>query len=186
VLTIKLTRDEITPHLRRLLKQGHANGPLGAVLGRAAANTLRKHFRARNSAGNALGGTRTNFWSRVAESVSSPRTTPGNVVVPITHPAIAQKVFGGTITAKKSRNLAIPIDPRAHGKSPRVFPLLQFALTRAGVKLLGLKENGTMAWLYVLKKSITQERDPKALPPTGQMVEALTTAAEIHLRKVDS
>jgi hypothetical protein len=183
MISIRLDRDEVTPHLRKLLKETESNGPLAKVLGRAGANTLRKHFRSRNRTPNKIGGTRTNFWSRVAESVQSPVSSPGRIVIPVSHPAIAQKVFGGTITPKKAKNLAIPIAPEAHGKSPRVFPLLQFAMTRAGVQLLGLPGEGGIKWLYVLKTSITQDPDPKALPTDAEMGAALERAGDIQLRK---
>lgn len=184
MITIKLEKDEVTPHLRKLLKEAATNSPLSRVLGRAAANELKKHFRARNaSSANKLGGKRTNFWSRVAESVQSPLARPGAIVIPVNHPAIAQKVFGGTITAKRAKNLAIPISAKAHGKSPRVFPLLQFAMTGAGVKLLGIKgSGGAMEWLYVLKKSVTQSKDPQALPKASAMDAAMTRAGDIYLR----
>ncbi len=165
-----------------MLKEAKADGPLGNVLGRAGANELKKHFRTKNKKPNKLGGTRTNFWSRVAESVQSPRSIPGKVVIPVSHPAIAQKVFGGTITAKKSKNLAIPIDPIAHGKSPRVFPLLKFAMTRAGVKLLGQKDGGIMKWLFVLKPSIDQAPDPTALPTDADVGAAMEKAGNIYFR----
>lgn len=183
MITIQLEKDQVTPHLRILLKQAENNAPLSRVLGRAGANVLRKHFRERNKTGNQLGGKRTHFWSRVAESVQAPRPLPGRIVIPVTHPAIAQKVFGGTITPKKAKHLAIPIDAAAHGKSPRVFPLLQFAMTRAGVKLLGLPVAGGMKWLYVLKPSITQAPDPRALPTDAAMGKALETAGDIFLRQ---
>jgi hypothetical protein len=64
-----------------------------------------------------------------------------------------------------------------------VFPLLQFIMTRAGVKLLGLKENSGFKALYVLKSSVTQDADPKALPTDAEMGRALETAGDIHLRK---
>jgi hypothetical protein len=183
MITIRLDRDEVTPHLRKLLKESKTDSALATVLGRAAANTLKKHFRARNQTPNKLGGTRTNFWSRVAESVQSPKALPGKIVVPVSHPAIAQKVFGGTITPKKAKSLAIPIDPRAHGKSPRVFTALEFAVTKAGVKLLGLKNgSGGMDWLYVLVPKVTQDKDPKALPTDAEMGVALERAGDIYFR----
>lgn len=184
MITIKLDRDEVTPHLRRLLKEAATNSPLSRVLGRAASNELKKHFRERNAnSANKLGGKRTNFWTAVGASVQSPLAKPGVIVIPINHPAIAQKVFGGTITAKNSKNLAIPINPKAHGKSPRVFPLLQFAMTRSGTKLLGLKDGeGNMEWLYVLKPSVTQAPDPTALPKDEKVAAAMTRAADIYLR----
>jgi hypothetical protein len=185
MITLRLDRDEVTPHLRNLLRQSATNSPLAKVLGRAGANELKKHFRARNSSSpNKLGGRRTNFWSAVAQSVQSPNILPGRIVISITHPAIAQKVHGGTITAKKANNLSIPIDPLAHGKSPRVFPLIRFAMTRAGVKLLGIPENGGMRWLFVLKKSVYQSRDPDALPKDAVMGAALEKAGDIHMRQI--
>lgn len=185
MITIRLNKDEVTPHLRKLLRQADTNGPLAKVLGRAGANELKKYFRARNAASpNKLGGTRTNFWTAVRQSVQSPNILPGRIVISITHPAIAQKVYGGTISAKKAKNLAIPIHPKAHGKSPRVFTNLQFAMTGTGTKLLGLRENGGLVWLYVLKPSVYQDRDPEALPKDSTMGDALERAGNIHMRRV--
>jgi len=187
MITIRLAKDEVTPHVRKLLRQAAADGPLSRVLGRAASNELKKHFRSRNSAQpNRLGGARTNFWSAVAASVQSPALRPGRIVIPVNHPAIAQKVHGGTITARKAKNLAIPIHPRAHGKSPRVFPGLTFAMTGGGTKLLGLPRDGGggIDWLYVLKPSVTQEADPQALPAARTVSDALTRAGSIHLDRV--
>ena len=181
MVTLKLTQDSLTPDLRRLIREAESNGPLARVMGRAVANTLRKHFRERNRTPNALGGARTNFWSRVAESVQAPHQAGSKIVVAVSHPAIAQKVFGGTITPKKVKHLAIPVDARAHGKSPRVFPLLQFAMTRGGTKLLGVREGGRFVAYYLLKPSVSQAPDPKALPTDAAMEKAVTTAARIHL-----
>jgi hypothetical protein len=185
MLTIRLEKDEVTPHLRRLLRQAAADGPLARVLGRAGANELRKHFRARNAAQpNKLGGKRTNFWSAVAASVRSPRYAPGRIVIAVSHNAIAQKVHGGAITPKRAKNLALPIHPAAHGNSPRVFSDLHFAMTRAGVKLLYRRNGDGIDWLYVLKKSVTQAADPNALPKPATMGAALEKAGNIHLRRV--
>ena len=185
MISVRLARDEVTPHLRRLLRQADSNGPLATVLGRAGANELKKHFRGRNStSANKLGGARTNFWAAVGASVQNPRMIPGRIVIAINHPAISQKVYGGTITAKKRKNLAIPIHPKAHGKSPRVFTGLQFASSRAGTRLLGLRENGRIVWLYVLKPSVHQDRDPDALPKDAAMGAALERAGDIHLRRI--
>lgn len=185
MLTVTISKDEVTPDLRRLLKLAARDGGLRAVIGRAGANVLRKHFRGRNlNNPNKLGGARTNFWSRVAESVHAPRTSGTRIVIPINHPAIAQKVFGGTIRARKARNLAIPIAPEAYGKSPRVFDGLGFAMTAAGVKLLGTRAAGGLFHaLYVLKRSVSQRPDPEALPKDSEVADAITRAAGIRLRR---
>ena len=190
MLTIKLTQDTITPHLGKLLRQAAGDGPLAKVLGRACGNELKKHFRARNTANpNALKGKRTHFWSAVAASVQAPTYGPGRIVIAVNHPAIAQKVHGGTIVPTKKKALAIPVHPMAHGNSPRVFDDLFFFKTKSGV--MGLfrrkdtKREGTIIELYyILKKSVTQKADPLALPTDAAMGAALTRAADIHLRSI--
>lgn len=182
MITIKLNRDEITPDLHRLLRDVAPDGALGKVLGRAAANTLKTHFRARNRDANKLGGRRTNFWSRVGESVQNPRARRGGISIAISHPHIAQKVIGGTITPTKAKNLAIPIHPDAHGKSPRVIEGLHFAI-RGTTKLLGLTGDGRdFTALYVLKDSVALDPDPKALPESRVVIAALDRAAQVWTR----
>lgn len=177
-VNVKIKDDTATPFLKGVIRDMDPAGPLAMVLGRALANVLKKHFRARNSTPNKLGGARTNFWSGVASAVSVPAQEAGGVVVSVSHPAIAQKVFGGTITPKKAKYLSIPIDPRAHGKSPRVFQNLHPARTKSGKLLLGLTENGKFSALYVLVKSVTQAPDPQALPEDSAMLEAVSDAAK--------
>ncbi len=123
MLTIRLTRDEITPDLRRILKSVQPGGALGKVLGRAAANELRAHFRELNSKRpNKLGGPRSHFWNAVASSVQNPRTEAGGIVVSISHPHIAQRLFGRTILPHKRKAVAIPVNARAYGVYPRIYP----------------------------------------------------------------
>ena len=179
MVTITLKHDGISPDLRRLQSAVQADGALGKVLGRAVANVLKKHFREKNKTGNKLGGKRTNFWSRVAEAVNSPRTKGENIVVPISHPHIAQKVYGGTITPKKSKYLAIPVNAAAHGKSPRVIDGLKFSMTRSGTMLLGFREAGGFRALYVLKDKVTQAPDASALPKKAEVAAAMDKAARM-------
>lgn len=178
MLTITTSKDEITPDLRRLLKLAQDDSGLRAVMGRAGANVLRKHFRARNATPNKLGGKRTNFWSRVAESVHAPRSAGSKIVIPINHNAISLKVFGGTIRPTKWKNLAIPIHPSVHGVTARsIFDQLFYVLTKGGTKLFLRKSDGLP--LYVLKKSTHHEPDPQALPEPSKFEQPLTKAAEI-------
>jgi len=184
MLTVSIAKDEVTPDLRRLLRLAEADGGLRTVMGRAGANVLRQHFRSRGGQANKLGGRRSHFWSRVAQSVHAPRTAGTKIVIPINHPAIAQKVFGGTISAKKSKNLAIPLAAEAYGRSPRTFDTLTFAMTRAGVKLLGTKgEGGVFKALYLLKRKVTQRPDKQALPKDAEVARAVTKAARIRLER---
>jgi hypothetical protein len=154
-----------------------ARRPAGvlAVAGRTAANELRKHFllKDRLQPNQLAPDRRQHFWQQVAHAVQAPVVDEaGNrVTILIQHPAIAQKVFGGTITAKRGIDLSIPVEELAYGRSPSVFE------HETGLKLIFLKANDH-AFLaarvdpnskflqveYLLTPSVHQDPDPTALP----------------------
>jgi hypothetical protein len=99
--------------------------------GRALRDTIVGWLRLKNALEpNQLGGQRTNFWNAVAASVTQP-ALQGNsqVVIDITHPAFAQKLYGGPIVPKLHEWLTIPANARAYGKPARAFNL-KFRLAR--------------------------------------------------------
>ena len=202
-LQIDLT-DKATPELRQLLADVKPGGGLGMVMGRALADTLKKHFRTRNATPNALGGKRTNFWSAVAAAVQNPVVADGEVRVAVSHPHIAQKVRGGRINPKKTKVLAIPVNAKAHGVSPRTFTDLAFIPARGGPqvnvgylvegelhKILRGPRKGTEvvkpkpggAMMYVLRGWVDQLPDPKALPDTAAMLDPVAKAARSFLSR---
>lgn len=162
-----------------------------AEVGRRGANELKTHFRSRNrSSKNKLGGRRTGFWRQVADSVQNPRVVGSEAIVSITHPAIAQKVFGGTIKAKVAGALSIPLDAESYGRRPSVFE------RETGIKLFKLRKKGGgisnllagegpngIRVFYVLVKSVTQTPDKEALPPKTSFQLAIIDQAEKHLRR---
>ena len=87
------------------------------VLAREGNNRLRSHFQQRDQTPNALGGTRTHFWQQIADSVSSRRGGPGQLLISITDPRFNQKVFGGDIVPKNAKALTIPVNPAASGQT---------------------------------------------------------------------
>lgn len=200
MLTIRITKDEVTPHLQRIFKTMQPGGALQKVLGRGGANALRRHFRDLNAKRpNKLGGKRTNFYSRVAESVQSPVNIGSTIRITIAHPHIAQRLYGGTITPRKAKMLAIPVHASAHGISPRVYPgLLAYipskkrgdgvliageerTITRGkrkGGKRIVPKESGPV--IYALKGAISQRADPSVMIPAATMSAALIEAAKEH------
>jgi hypothetical protein len=168
-------RDAFESWFRELL--GRARRPAGvlAVAGRTAANELRKHFLAKDrlQPNKLAPDRRQHFWQQVAHAVQAPVVDEaGNSVsIQIRHPDIAQKVFGGTITAKRVSNLAIPESDEAYGRAPSVFE------HETGLKLIFIKANDH-AFLaaridpnskfleveYLLTPSVHQDPDPTALP----------------------
>jgi hypothetical protein len=202
-ITIDIT-DAATPALRQIIGDVKPGGGLGTVMGRALANTLKKHFRARNVVPNKLGGKRTNFWSAVASSVQNPVVGTAEVSVAISNPAMAQKVFGGRIKPTKKKALAIPVNAKAHGNSPRLFKDLAFIPASSKIpatvgylvegeihKILRGKRKGQDAvrpkkggvMMYVLRAWVDQKADPRALPAKETMIEDVTQAAKIFLSR---
>lgn len=196
MLTVRLTKDEITPDLRRILKNIQPGGALGKVLGRATANELKKHFRELNSKRpNKLGGKRSHFYNAVAASVQNPVSVSGGISVAISHPHIAQRLFGGTISPRKKKALAIPVHASAYGVYARIYPgTLAFIplrkgntkgvlvegeekTTRKGGKRIVPKPGGAI--IYVLKGAVTQRPDPSVLPKPARIAAALTRSASL-------
>lgn len=197
--TVTITHDTVTPHLKKLMADMKPGGALQKVLGRGGANALRRHFRDLNAKRpNKLGGKRTNFYSRVAESVNAPVNIGRTIRIAIAHPHLAQRLYGGTITPRKRKMLAIPAHASAHGISPRVYPgpLAYIPTLKGGVlvqgeertitrgkrkggKRIAPKQDGAV--IYALKGAITQRADPSVMIAATTMTAALTEAAEDHL-----
>ena len=178
-VNLTLKADSVTPDLARLASRSPA---LKKVMGVAMRNALISHFRFKNATPNRLGGTRTNFWLAVANSCSAPVVNGSGVLVRINHPHAAIHVYGGHVTPKKAKMLAIPVAAEAHGKSPRVFSDLRPVWS--GGRPVGLALGEKM--YYVLKKGVRIPRDPQALPQEDRVRQAVTRAARIFLRRQGS
>lgn len=97
----KLVSNDIHPELTQ--------PNIRAVIARAGANALKTHFLAKNKQPNKIGAPRSNFWSRVRESVQTPRTSETNIKIMIMHPHFATHLYGAIIIPKNKPLLAIPI-----------------------------------------------------------------------------
>lgn len=149
--------------VRDLLKKVDDREAAMRVVGRVAANAYRRHFLGLNQKHpNKLGGKRTGFWRAVSKSVSVVSATKTRAVIGIGHPAIAHKVYGGTITPKRTKYLAIPVDATAHGIGAKEYPAATALRIYAGGLLIVRKADGKP--LYALKKSVTHAAQPDALP----------------------
>jgi len=154
-------------------------GPIlkgGGILARQ--EIQRHYFEKGKNERNRLGGKRTNFWAEVGRSVAAPEIQRTSIKIAVTHPAIRQKVEGGTIKAKKAKYLTIPIHPDAHGKRARVLAeelgLELFPITSKGGSLLlvSADPDGGITPYYVLKKEVTQDPWPGSLPEERKVQEA--------------
>ncbi len=190
--------------IRVQINSGSFNKQLGALLsrtknptgmlkvaGRELANQLKKWFRGKDSSSaNKLSERRSHFWLAVANSVQNPEQTGFNAIsVSVNHSALAQKVFGGTITAKRSRALTIPVEERAYGRTAATFEHetgLKLFLLRSGKgnfqnAVLAVKEGKGFQVEYILTRSVTQSADQTALPPKGELEKAILARGQSFL-----
>jgi len=181
MMTVTIRDAQFRATFARLRDSAKRPRAILAAAGRAAANALRRHFRERDAVEvNKLGGKRTHFWLQVMRSVQAPISDDQEARISINHPGIAQKVFGGTITAKRVKNLAIPQTPEAYGRAPAVFEqetgLKLFCISGRGAAVLATRRGAVRGLFgaetglqveYVLKPSVTQDATPGALPEMG-------------------
>jgi len=168
---------------------------LWKVVGRRGANELKSHFRKRNRVPNRLGGKRTNYWRRIADSVQNPEIEPRAVTITIGDPTFGQKLFGGRITAKNAKNLSLPVDPLAHGRTVAVFKQetgieLFFFRPKArglGKYLAGKNEDGSsgIRVFYRLTPFVDQKPDPEALPKDAVFDAALLDETEKYVARLE-
>jgi hypothetical protein len=185
---IKVDFDPL-PQVKRLMS---IRGEVTALIAinRAAANgaavVLRDHWLARNmSIQRRPGWPASNYWTQVAESVSTSADSNAGTVH-VRHPGIYYHLKGGTITPTRGRYLAIPLQPENKGVWPsEKFPSRRGAfllISKLGNKLLASSEGkGTARKLtlhYLLVESITKPADATVLPQDSVILEAASQAAE--------
>jgi hypothetical protein len=201
-LSVQL-RDSATPALRHALARLTHRQPLLTVLGKGLETDLKEHFRQRNTEPNKRRWPKQNFWNRIRNATLFTRATHDTATVTIADPAINPHVFGGTITPKESKFLAIPARAEAYGIRPKsgLIPGLGFAvLPRGGpvliqraftpIKLVGRAGSarrrfrprgpetpGSLVW-YWLRRSVRIPRDPRALPATATLQDRLSDRLE--------
>lgn len=191
-------RDDVSGRLAKLDASINDPAAFHADLGRRLANDLREWFRERqlNGPRNKFGAPSSGFWREIRDSVNDGEVQGDGVTVTIADTRFNQKYYGGTIKAD-DKLLAIPARTEAYGSSPRLFPFLTAIFFRStGTKALvetertklgkgggkkGSSEVKTagMVW-YWLVDSVSQERDPQALPPENALIAGLMDTAQKH------
>lgn len=192
--------DHATPALASLAAQMTHLRPLHAAMGKRAEIELRDHFQTRDAEPNKMGWASLHFWGRMRKATALGRVDDAGATVVISDPAMNQKVFGGTITAKEGKFLSIPARQEAYGRSPRMFSDLHFVALSGGRGMLvqhystaltyfkrGKKEGqikskteqggGVFYWLV---KSVTQTADERALPEAEGFRAALLEEAQAY------
>lgn len=196
MIALQVNRAGFNKQFNELLAQARNPVQVLLVAGRELANQLKAHFRTKDQTDpNQLSPRREHFWLQIANSVNNPEQSGYNAVsVRVSDPRIAQKVFGGTITAKRAGALTIPVSEQAYGRTASTFEqetgLKLFLIKVGGTKansltnaVLAAKVNGGMEIEYVLRQSVTQQADRTALPETSELEKAILARAQTTLER---
>lgn len=148
---------------------------------------VRAHLRALDVARpNKLGGERTGYYAKAANSVTTDRVK-GEVTIVIPHRGMALRYYGGVVrptgrnsevTGKPITRLTVPIHARAHGKEARDFPNLKFYKGCLVEVPEGESPGPDSVKLFALVKSTKHEADPTVLPDEAAVLKAGEEALE--------
>ena len=192
--TVEVDNAEALAMLERLRGALSAREAVHKIAGRAMADRLIKHFRARNqSVKRDSGWPDSNYWNAMADSVTSRHDeerarviVQGNEKAPGS--SVAWHLYGGTIRPKTSKALAIPLQPENVGINPREkWPNKKDAFVWKNPKVyapfLATSENGELTLHYLLLKSVTKDADPTVLPDDAVIEEDMTRTVGAFLRR---
>jgi hypothetical protein len=193
--------DGATPELRRRMAALTNRTPMMQAAGKAVEVVLKDHFRRRDGEGNKKGWPRKHFWNRiVSKATALASATADEATVKIASREFAQKLFGGPITPKSGKFLAIPLTAEAYmagrprnwrgGASlhairlPSGSLLLRESLHSSlkGRKRDRGKIQGGEAQ-YLLVKKVNQAADPQALPTESKLQLAARIAVSDYLKR---
>ena len=188
------SEDFVTPELKARAAALTDRRSLMAALGKRLEVELRAWFRSRNAEPNKQGWPSQNFWDRIRNATALTEFDNVHATVAVADPAFNQKVYGGTIHAKKGKALAIPAVPEAAGVSPLTMNNLRLVVFKDSNRAalvsniatnITIQRNGKIKArsstisrvIYWLVKSVTQSADPRALPPMPELFAALNAEA---------
>ncbi len=164
----------LTPNNRRELYGDAAEHLAALVQGHIRSYMGRKHATAHR-----LGAQPTGHYEAGAADIHTNATSErGEVVIPI--PGI-RRAFGDVrIEAKRAKALTIPVDALAYGRRASTLEAMGWRLFRIkskkGADLLMGTDGETTKPLYLLRKSVTQSRDPSLMPTMDEMERTVATA----------
>lgn len=196
-MKITLTKDTATPHLRRLLEQARSPRTARTLLGagsKAVQVGISRHLRALQARGNAKGWPSQKFFAGKATSVEKTVGVSGytdhSVTVSIADPRFVHRLQGGTVKAKRSKYLAIPLTAEAYalsgkGSLKQSAPGLQIVRAKRGIYLArpeGSASTGRMVFLFKLVPTVTHSPHPEEAPDENALAAAglagMETAAQ--------
>lgn len=178
MFTISIQDQGTAPLFARLAALGKQPRELVLPAARDVANLLKRHFRENQSLPVKHPGAKRNFWREVLHGVQTPIELNGGkaAVISVNHPAIRQKVYGGKIVAKRVPALTIPVSAEAY-EAGRVstfehetgLHLFLLGGSPTSGALAARNPDGSISVHFILRKSVTQAPEPRAMPTLAEM-----------------
>lgn len=169
---IAIGTNAIRQQIGDLTKKVQNPGDGFMIAGRAVQNELKKHFRGKNQKPNKRGWRKSGFWSQIRDSTQLIKSGQG-AIVEINDPRFNQKLHGGTITPKRGKALAIPMEQEFYGVNPSTFQGRFDFIPRNKGRLVGLLAetlaDKSIRVAYILLKSVDQDAEEDALPPMAEL-----------------
>ena len=175
--------DFASDDLKRLIKGLTPTGlaEINQKAARGALTAIKSYHRGLDSQGGwfntslptwGAGRNRTHWPRSLVRAWSVDRADANGVLIANDWPGYRLKVYGGVVTGKPV--LRIPMDPRAHGRTPaqfeRVTGLRLFRPKGRDVLMFVENRGGPPKTAYCYKKSVTHKKWPGALPPDETFV----------------
>lgn len=141
------------------------------VLAKAAANTTKAHFRARDRERTGKFGESSHYWNDAAAATTH-QSDAGTAKVLVDKEGVGLHYFGGTVVPVVASYLTIPARAEAKGSRAGEFDLNFIPNKNGGARLVD--DTGSV-WFWLVK-SVTLDPDPDVLPTEDQYSLDITNA----------
>jgi len=131
------------------------------------------------------GRTPTKWWMGTASGWSIARATGRSVTFANATIGFASKIVKTTIRAKRKKFLTIPIVPEAHGMTAKSYAR-KYSPLFVVKGVLAEKDGDGIRPVFALKKSVTHNPWPNALPPENSYIDAMLNGALDYIIQKES
>lgn len=196
-MQIKLTRDTITPELRRLMEEVKRPVTLYQAGAKAVQVGLTRHLKGLEARGNKMGWPSNYFFANgptsVERNVGINKVNAAGAEIVIADARFVHRIMGGRVQAKRVKYLAIPMTAEAYaaagkGSIKESFPGLKVVKGKntSGAFLVRDMGNGVLEYMFRLVKSVVHDPKPEEMPDERVLAEgareAMVKAARLLLR----
>lgn len=204
IISFTVKRDTVTPSIQRVLDERRGRLLLGAAT-KVVVKEVKEHLRRLQGRGNKKGWPSARFFAgrpgSVQNFVGVAELTDTHGLVTIADPRFVHRIEGGTVTAKRSKYLAIPLTAEAYrasgkGSIRELMPGLELAVFKKGLYLVAVERKKTkkgakgggegkvrLLPMFKLVRQVTHRAHPEEAPDRARVglaaIQAMEKAADI-------